>query len=790
MSDRLEKLKRQAEEAAAELERLYNITDRNAEEQRDLAQAAADATEALIAHAKATNTLTDGTAVSAEEINALTRVLAEQKAEARALSRAYDELLERQERIAGAAGELGKELAGLIPVIGGNVDFMDTFGGKLAAATKNAGSLSGGISDVVGKFREQFSVTQVATNVMAANEEMFAAYIAGTIAYAVAIQEQTAAFNKATGMMGHYNKAIGQAFRATTAAGASFEEAAGSFEALITTAARFTDMAPAQTQAIAETTTVLNELGIDMATTAENINIMTTSLNMNAGEAEETSRRLFTAAQQMGVAPQQMAADFAAAGAQFASFGENAVDAFLDLREAAKKTGIELQNLLSITEQFTTFEGAANNVGKLNALLGGPFLNTIDMVTLSLEDPAAALQEVRNAVLDAGLSFDDMNPAMRRAVAAAAGLEDAGQLAALMSGELDGLGGASSATAAQMEELREATKFTQTLADELEATRLAFTANFGPVIDNLIIPFLDKLQDLAETLGPTGAVSLAVASFGVVAVGTTLLVRRGIAATTAPVLALNTQLTALNANLAALAASNAGITATSPPASGALTGLGTAALATGKQMLILGGAIALIGVGVAAAAVGLSFLVESFSKLSGDQLFYAAAGLAGFAVSLAVLVGTMMFFAQPLGAAAIAGLLAVGGAVALIGTGIGAAAAGISLLISSIGELSGTANELEKIGDVFENLSIPKMVTYTTAMKATAAAGSTPAAAAVAAAAGAVGGGGGGGTTKVDVRIEGEVSKFLRAFVKQQGDSRYVQLKDVTPGGKINPGIL
>ena len=208
-------------------------------------------------------------------------------------------------------------------------------------------------------------------------------------------------------------------------------------------------------------------------------------------------------------------------------------------------------------------------------------------------------------------------------------------------------------------------------------------------------------------------------------------------------------------------------------------------------MLILGGAIALIGVGVAAAAVGLSFLVESFSKLSGDQLFYAAAGLAGFAVSLAVLVGTMMFFAQPLGAAAIAGLLAVGSAVALIGTGIGAAAAGISLLISSIGELSGTANELEKIGDVFENLSIPKMVTYTTAMKATAAAGSTPAAAAVAAAAGAVGGGGGGGgTTKVDVRIEGEVSKFLRAFVKQQGDSRYVQLKDVTPGGKINTGIL
>jgi hypothetical protein len=787
MSDRIDKLKKQAEEAAAELERLYEITDRNAEEQRDLAQAAADATEALIAHAKATNTLTDGTAVTTPEITALTRVLAEQKAEARALSKAYDEAIERQERLAGAAGELGKELAGLIPVIGGNVDFMDTFGGKLAAATKNAGGLSGGISNVVGKFKEQFSVTQVATNVMAANEEMFGAYIKGTLDFAVAVQEQTAAFNKATGMMGKYDDAMTEVFRANTAAGVTFEEAAESFETLITTTARFTDMAPAQAQAIAETTSVLNELGVDMATTAQNVNIMTTSLNMNASEAEQTSRRLLAAAQQMGVAPQQMAADFAAAGAQFASFGENAVDAFIDLREAAKKTGIELQSLLSITEQFTTFEGAANNVGKLNALLGGPFLNTIDMVTLSLEDPAAALQEVRNAVLDAGLSFDDMNPAMRRAVAAAAGLEDAGQLAALMSGELDGLGGASSATADQLEELREATKFTQTLAEELEATKLAFMANFGPIIDDLIIPVLDGLQDLAKFLGPTGSVMVAVGTFGAVAAATFLLVAGGIAAQVAPTLMLNSQMTALNANLAALAASNTSITVTSPAAGSALTGLGAAAATAGQAMLMLGGAVALIGVGIFAAAFGLSMLVESFSNLSGEQLTAAAKGLAYFAVSLGLLVGALMFFAQPLGAVAVGGLYAVGAAVALIGVGIGAAAAGMSLLISSIGELASTADDLLVIGEVFENLSVPKMVTYTTAMTATAAVGMTPAAIAIAAVGGgaAAGGAVASAPAKVEVSIKGRMRKLFQVM-----DERYVQNSAVRPGGKVNRGYL
>ena len=150
----------------------------------------------------------------------------------------------------------------------------------------------------------------------------------------------------------------------------------------------------------------------------------------------------------------------------------------------------------------------------------------------------------------------------------------------------------------------------------------------------------------------------------------------------------------------------------------------------------------------------------------------------------------MMFFAQPLGAAAIGGLLAVGGAVALIGLGIGVAAAGMSLLVSSFGELAKTADDFLIIGEVFENLSIPKMVTYTTAMTATAAVGMTPAAIAIAARGGGGAAGGGGGATKVDVRIEGEVSKFLKAFVKQQGDARYVQLRDVAQGGKTNKGVL
>ena len=779
-----EKLRQAAADTQKEFERLKAIVNQTAEEQRDYAVAAKEAEEANIALGKATGKFRDGTVASKEAITEQSRELVVLARKAKALSKAYDEAIERQERLAGASEELGKELASLIPVLGGNVDFMDTFGGKLAAASEKAGGLGAGISDVAGKFREQFTATKMATNIMAANEEMFAAYIASSFALGIAVDEQAASFARATGMGEKYDEAIMKTVWANQDAGVSVEDAFEAYQTLITTTSKFTDMSASQQSAIAGTVSVLNELGVSSDVSAQNLQIMTTSLNMNAGEAEETSRRLLTAAQAMGVAPQQMAADFSAAGAQFASFGENAVDAFIDLREAAKKTGIELQSLLSITEQFTTFEGAADNVGKLNALLGGPFLNTIDMVTLSLEDPAAALQEVRNAVLDAGLSFEDMNPAMRRAVAAAAGLEDAGQLAALMSGEMDGLGGASAATAKQLEELKEATEFTQSFADELEATRLAFTANFRPLIE-LATGALNIMQEIAEFLGPTGTMLSTLAVFAITSVVTFTLVRGGIETVVSPIKSVGESLKKLSETLDNMSDESI------EKFGDVVKEMSENSKGAGPSLMAIGGAILLIGGGISIAALGMAQFVKAFADLSGEQLLAATAGIVAFGVAFGVFISMLIgLVAGPQAAltgAAIGVILSIGGAVALIGAGIGVAAAGMAMLISSIGDLANTADDLLIIGEIFENLSVPKMVTYTAAMTATAAVGMTPAGMVFAATAAAVGGGGGGGAAapaapaKVEVNIKGRMRSLFEVM-----DKRYVQNKAVTPGAKSN----
>ena len=96
----------------------------------------------------------------------------------------------------------------------------------------------------------------------------------------------------------------------------------------------------------------------------------------------------------------------------------------------AKATGLEIGKLPQMTEKFDTFEGAATQAGKLNAALGGNFVNAMDLLTET--DPAARFDMIRDAITDAGLSFDDMSYYQRKYYAEAAGLDNVNDLAMML----------------------------------------------------------------------------------------------------------------------------------------------------------------------------------------------------------------------------------------------------------------------------------------------------------------------------------------------------------------------
>ena len=112
-------------------------------------------------------------------------------------------------------------------------------------------------------------------------------------------------------------------------------------------------------------------------------------------------------AKALGVAPAQLSAQFAEMGPQLAKFGTQGGKAFKELARISKLTGMEMSKVLAITNKFDTFEGAAEQAGQLNAALGGNFVNAMDLMMAT--DPAERFGMIRDAILDTGLTFDDMS---------------------------------------------------------------------------------------------------------------------------------------------------------------------------------------------------------------------------------------------------------------------------------------------------------------------------------------------------------------------------------------------
>ena len=80
-----------------------------------------------------------------------------------------------------------------------------------------------------------------------------------------------------------------------------------------------------------------------------------------------------------------MAADFQAAAPALAGYGKEAMKVFKGLAAQSKKTGLSMNELLGVTEQFDSFDTAASAAGNLNSILGGQYLDSMQLVTAETE---------------------------------------------------------------------------------------------------------------------------------------------------------------------------------------------------------------------------------------------------------------------------------------------------------------------------------------------------------------------------------------------------------------------
>ena len=303
-----------------------------------------------------------------------------------------------------------------------------------------------------------------------------------TVAFMKEFDKLSGSFRKNTGIIdkgfGGIEDRIVGVQRANIRMGVSMDEAFASANALASGMAQFTSMTDEAQNRVTQTTALLQEFGVSAQTTSEIFNTFSKGLGYNAKELEKLGTQIMGIATSLQVPPQIIATEFNAASKELMKYGGDMVGVFKGLAEQSKQTGIAIGELMGIVKQFDTFEGAGAAVGKLNAILGGPYLNSINMLYATEEE---RVKMMRESIQLSGRQFKDLSRFEQQAIASAAGISDMSQAAKLF-------GGTSSEFAKSrmsMKEMQERAQKAQAVTEKFGQIMQSFAIALGPLVNIL-----------------------------------------------------------------------------------------------------------------------------------------------------------------------------------------------------------------------------------------------------------------------------------------------------------------
>jgi len=521
-------------------------------------------------------------------------------------------------------------------------------------------------------------------------------FIDTLISLMIKMNETETAFQRTTGASADFAREMTEGYERTRENTVTIEQNQQAWTALRMTMTDFTMISKSARKEIGDTVATLNNLGVSAETSVKAMQSAAVALNLGATAAGKAVIELEGYARELGVAPTQLIEQYGTMAGSLAKLGQNGTRAFKDLARVSKITGIEMQKLLTMTDKFDTFEGAAEQAGKLNAALGTNAVNAMDL--LMETDPAARFEQIRGSIEDAGLSFDTMTYYQRKFFAETLGLKDAGELAAVMRGDMGSLGGEIGRTAQDYEEMASRAKDVASIKEKVLALLMRMIPVFMPLIDSLdkiITQWLDnksaikEFQDSIAEMMPTakeiidglkklgGMIQFVTENWEIIAL-------MWVASATGVLPLLAKGLVAVIGKIGGFVFATKGVPPTVAPASASL---GTFALS------VLG-----IGVGIGIAAAGIGYLLSSFQDLSNVSWNNIFKGLAATALAIGLVAGALALMGNPLSAAG-------AGIIAGLGIGLGAAAGGIGLLIGAFKEDKTEMEDLSGVMGSFGSVS-------------------------------------------------------------------------------------
>ena len=358
-----------------------------------------------------------------------------------------------------------------------------------------------GLKEVMGKVRDSLGTVFTATNVFVSGLRKV---VESTIAVAKAQDESISSFIRATGATQDYDALISSTFFNNRQFGVSMEEAGAAAESLYTEMSAFSTLMPAVQNELVQSVALMNEFGIATDISANALDTMTRVLGMNALEAANMSEELVNMAERIGVPPARLMQELSATAPMLAQWGNQTIDVFLELQAAAKATGIEMSGLVGIAAQFNTFEGAAEAAGRLNSLLGGPYLNSIELLNATESERIRML--IQSLELS-GRSFDALGRFEKQALASAVGITDMGEASRIFgqsTAEFDAATRAAEQNAAAQRENEERALQAQTAMESLTAMMQSFAISVRPLVEMLTKLFQGISSITSAITGPGG----------------------------------------------------------------------------------------------------------------------------------------------------------------------------------------------------------------------------------------------------------------------------------------------
>jgi hypothetical protein len=577
-------------------------------------------------------------------------------------------------KVKKAAEDLGTELDNTTQsILGLNNNWAEgSLTGRMLDAIGKGASLTETFASFGSKVKETLSPTNLLANAVLG-------MVKGMKELTVDLSAQIGAFKETTSAGDEYLSTLSSVIGEVRGLGISSEKAVNAVTELYMELEMFSRMSENSQKSLSKTVATLEAFNVSAGTSTQVADIFMQSLGHTEAEFKnlQASMLSMSGPEALGVSMSKLNDQMIEASQIIGQYGKQGVEEFKKLAAAAKATGIEMRSLLDIAAQFDTFEQASDHVGKLNSILGGAYFDTVQMVNATEEE---RIDLLRRGVQASGKTFADLGRYEKKAIAAAAGINDIN--------EANKLFGTSTGVYAELQELAsDASKSLGDLSQEAFNT-LGPMQKFEAVLKKFQKP-LDSVLVVLDAIGSAlfflvdGIETGWTKTFGEAGEGFSIFI-------TILLAGLFKLGKVFSFVMKAFGKGSDTVAAKSPGFAKGIKTIGMAAASSAKGLLVLGASVALVGLGIGAILFGMASLVASFKDLNAAQFSSDLTAISLAMLSIVAAIGLLILALPKLAGVsllAVIPLTALAWNISSIGETIAESFAAITLSLATLSDV-------------------------------------------------------------------------------------------------------